>query len=161
MEAILDALEGTPWWVYLIFCYLVLRSVKAAQPQTLPVFRIVILPIVLTIWSLAGLFSKWDWSAFLSWAIALIPGFILGWLSVRSWKIRFDRKRKTLSLPGSWSTLGLLMIIFAVKYFFGYYAGTHSTIPLTILLAQMGASGIITGMFFGRMAYFWKRYEEV
>lgn len=161
METILDTLDGTPWWVYLLFFYLVLMGVKAAKPQTVPILRLLLFPIVLTIWSLMGLYSKWDGPAFLSWAIALIPGCIFGWLFVRSWKIRFDRKRKTLSLPGSWSTLILVLVIFAVKYFFGYYSATHPAIPETLMFAQMISSGIITGIFFGRLANFWIRSEKI
>ncbi len=161
MEAILDILKETPWWVYLLFFYLVLIGIRSAKPQTVPILRLLLFPIVLTIWSLIGLYSKWDWLAFFSWTISLVPGCIFGWLSVRSWKIRFDRRRKTLSLPGSWSTLILVLIIFVVKYFFGYYSATHPAIPKTLMLAQMISSGIITGMFFGRIASFWMRYEEV
>jgi len=159
MEEILTILEETPWWVYLVFVYLVSMGVKAIKPRTVPVKRLVIFPAILTVLGLTGM--QWKAAPIVSWGLLLAIGFGLGWFLVRKWKIRYDRGRGTLRLPGTWTTLILALLFFAVKYFFGFYTATHPVVPIEMVAIQSGASGFITGLFIGRLAFFWKRYEEV
>ena len=80
---------------------------------------------------------------------------------VHKWKVRVDRERKTITLPGTWSTLILALLIFSVRYSFGVYYALHPTILRPIFLADLTLSGFIAGMFVGRALNFWNRYENL
>ncbi len=159
MEELIGILEETPWWVYVIFIYLVVMGVKALQPSTVSIHRLIIFPAIVTVWGFIGI--KWYLIPLLAWGLSVAVGIGLGWFFVRKWKIRYDRRRATLHLPGTWTTLVFALIFFGVKYFFGFYNATHTEIHFTLMVAESAAAGVITGMFLGRLAFFWKRYEEV
>ena len=159
MEEIIGILEETPWWVYVVFVYIVLMGVKALKARTVSIKKLVLLPAFFTIWGLIGM--QWTLYPILSWILSLIIGAGLGWLTVHNWKIRYDRGRGTLHLPGSWTSLGLALAFFSVKYAFGFYHATHSEIPSLIYVSESALSGLITGMFVGRFAYFFKKYEQI
>ncbi len=154
----MDLLSGTPWWVYLIFLYLLWIGFQASKPRKIPLRRLFILPLLLTVWSLYGLFLRMDgrYGYFVVWIVALLVGGALGWVWVRKWKATVNWHEKTINLPGSWSVLIFVLIIFVAKYWFGY---TYSVNPEsvynpTIFLSDAIISGFITGIFVGRVACF-------
>jgi len=157
MEELIGILEETPWWVYFVFAYLVSMGIKALKPRTVSIKKLIVFPAILTIWGLMGM--QWTLYPVLAWCISLVMGFGLGWLIVRTWTIQYDRSRSILHLPGSPATLVLALLFFAIKYFFGFYSATHIGIPQNLMVAQSAASGIIIGIFIGRLAFFWKRVE--
>jgi hypothetical protein len=159
MEQLIGILEETPWWVFVIFFYLVVIGVKALHPSTVSIYRLIIFPVILTGWGLAGI--RWSLPPLLAWGLSVAVGIGVGWFFVRKWQIRYNRKRATLHLPGTWTTLVFALTFFGIKYCFGFYNATHAEIPLEWMVAESAAAGIITGMFLGRLAFFWKRYEEI
>src|SRR4051812_11297371 len=110
----MDILIDTPWWVYILFLLLVIIGLKALKPRTIPFQRLIILPAVLTIWNVGWLAIRLQdhLSPFFYWAIGLIIGAIIGWLTVLRWKIGADPHRKLISLPGNWTTLVLILLVF-------------------------------------------------
>lgn len=157
MEEVIGILEETPLWVYFVFAYLVTMGVKALKPRSVSMQKLFVFPAILTIWGLLGM--QWALYPLLAWCISLLIGFGLGWLLVRTWKIKYDRSRSAIHLPGSRTTLILALFFFAIKYFFGFYNATHIDIPEEWMAAQSATSGIITGLFIGRLAFFWKIYS--
>lgn len=159
MEALIEILEETPWWVYLLFFYLLSMGIKARKPQTVSIKKLVIFPAILTLWGLASM--TWSPIFILGWTVSLAIGVGLGWFFVRKWKVRYDRKRGTLHLPGSPSTLVLALVFFSIKYFFGFYHATQFDLSIEMRALESGVTGIIAGIFIGRLAFFLKRYEKV
>lgn len=159
MEEIIGILEETPWWVYVVFAYIVTMGIKALKARTVSIKKLILLPAFFTIWGFIGM--QWILFTALSWSLSLAVGGVLGWFSVHNWKIRYDRGRGTLHLPGSWTSLGLALAFFSVKYAFGFYHATHAEISTSIYIAESASSGLITGMFIGRFVYFWKKYEQI
>ncbi len=149
----LDILSGTPWWVYILFFLLLGIGLKARKPQVLSLKKVFILPIAFTVWSLYSVFTSLNvfFDIFI-WLPFLAAGGIFGWILYRNVKIRADRKKHLIELPGTWATLALILIIFATKYTFGYL---YSRYPETqkdvfVYTLDMVTSGAITGMFAGR-----------
>jgi hypothetical protein len=162
METLIEIIDETPFWVYLIFAFLLFSGIRASHPRTMTLSRLFFLPTLLVLWSIYGLYERWHghWTDVYYWIVSLVCGSYIGWWMIHQWKIRVDRERKALILPGTWSTLWLVLIIFAVRYFFGYYYATHSTIPHSVLLTDVIVSGIITGVFVGRSMNYLYRYEK-
>ena len=148
--------------MYLIFLLLLFAGLKSIQRRTVTLTRLFIIPSLLVFWSFYGIYDRWQGvlTDVYYWIISLVCGSFIGWWMIYKWKIHIDRERKTLTLPGTWTTLCMAMIIFSIRYFFGYYYETHPFIPHSIFLTDIILSGIITGMFIGRSFNLWYRYEN-
>lgn len=158
METIIVALKGTPWWVYVLFVYLVIIGFLAAKTRIISIWRLFIIPIVFTVLSLETLLTavKPDFFAVSSWLIAIIIGTLLGMWQVSHWRIQTDRKHFLVRVPGNWSTLILILIIFATKYYFSYKLAIdpHLIDQTWFEFNMLAVSGLCTGLFIGRLVYF-------
>lgn len=153
-------LAETPWWVYFLFIFLVLTGLIATRPRTISFKRLTILPGIFTIWNLFWLEDRIQGHPFLFiyWAVGLFFGSFLGWLTVRSWIIHANREQKRISLPGSWSTLILILIVFAIRYFFVYNYKMHPEEASLLFTPDALISGVITGTFIGRSFKLYRKY---
>jgi hypothetical protein len=151
-------LEMTPWWIYILFIYFLMLGFKAANPSVASLKRLSIIPLFFLGWAIYHLSTDLEERYFflLPWGLALAAGSYLGYLQVRGWAIGVDQERRTLILPGSWSTLLLSLSLFALKYAFGFVYATNPTAHLnaSVFGADLLASGIIVGMFWGRFWHF-------
>jgi hypothetical protein len=162
LEAFIEILEETPWWVYIIFAYLLIVGFKASHRRRIPFGQVFFLPALLALWSFYGLTQRWqgNWFDAGYWIIALSCGAFLGWWLIRHWHVHVDREHHTITLPGTWMTLILALLIFAIRYSFGFYYATHPKIPHPVFIADLLVSGIITGIFIGRALNLWNRYQN-
>ena len=158
MYSIYETLIYTPWWVYLLFCYLVFIGIKATKTRVISLKKLFALPIIFSILSIETLVSSFKLSvlSISIYAIALSIGLILGWLLVKNQEMQFDKKYNLIQVQGSWSTLILILCIFCAKYYFGYALAldpnkSQDTLFEVIMLV---VSGAITGMFIGRLLFY-------
>jgi hypothetical protein len=158
LETIWQALVHTPWWVYVLFVYLMFVGFSATKTQVVPLTRVVILPIIFTWMSIETLTSTLSMTLFnvSAWIIATAIGIILGWLMVIKKDIHVDKKKWLLEIPGSSMILILILIIFASKYYFSYTLAVQpeSVTKTDFVLSLIGVSGIVTGLFIGRFLCF-------
>jgi hypothetical protein len=160
---VLEAIKGTPWWVFALFMYLMLQGTKALKYRVIPVRKIFVIPSIFLLWSLYTLatFKMGDIFDFAIWAIATSFGAMLGWMLTRSIPIKADKKKALIALPGGVMTIVLSLLIFAVKYFFGFYYATHPnafTDPV-IHGADLLTTGVIIGLFLGRACCYLKKFS--
>ncbi len=163
MAFIFEILKETPWWIYGLFCYLVTLGLKATKRRTIPLKQLFLLPSIFTLWSLYSLATKFQTNIYLStiWALSILAGYYLGWGLTRPQKLQADKKRRLIVLPGSWAPLISFLLIFSGKYFFGF---TYATNPdashsLAYLGPDIGLSGILTGIFLGKLLCIWHKYK--
>ena len=137
MNKIINILSGTPWWVYIVFCYVLYVGFKASKPRTVHLYQIFILPSVFGIWSLMNFIRIWNGSLIqLAWWIGMLTlGLILGYPLHKGQDITIDKKTKLVKLPGTWATLILVLSIFVVKYYFGYSCATAASTHLCHIYA--------------------------
>jgi len=158
-----DIVTGAPWWVYVLFFVLISQGMKATKPRTISIKRVVILPLLFLIWSIYGLFQKLQlgfFSLIPLWIVCIAIGTYLGIREVRSWKIKVDRKKEEITLPGNYSTLILILLIFIIKFFWGYIYATHTDIPYWIYFSDVLTGSIVTGFFVGRSTFFFNTYRK-
>ncbi len=159
----INALKGTPWWVYALFIYLVVVGIKTLKPQIVSLKKIFILPLIFIVWSLLALGGKLSLGLDLSfWIPSFILGIFVGWGLTRSLRIKADKKKALIKVPGGPLTLVLILVVFGVKYYFGY---TYATDPearmnFNTVAADLTSSGIITGMFFGRLFCYLSKWRN-
>jgi Family of unknown function (DUF6622) len=150
METLVNALKGTPWWVYVLFIYLIYIGVQAMKPQKISINKLFILPLLFLAWSIYGIIAHFaSWMDPFAWLIAGIGGFFCG-ENLAPKKLRADRKKLIAQIPGSSITLILVVAIFILKYFFGYYRATHDMTSSGVHIASLIVSGVVAGIFIGR-----------
>jgi hypothetical protein len=163
MNTIIEFMTQTPWWVYVIFIYLIILGTKALQPRVISLKRMFILPLFFTVWSIYSLYSLFNSPLdIVYWFFSIILGTAIGWIITAAMEIKADKKKYLILLPGTYSTLILVVLIFGVKYFFGFI---YSSDPLArknvyIYTADLITSGFITGMFVGKSLCFWSKFKE-
>ncbi len=161
MESLWSALSGAPWWAYALLIYLLSIGIQSIWPRTITVKRLLLLPLLFAAWSFYSLYGKLA-LGFLSllpvWVVFLAIGAYLGVREVHEWHFKKDRHKGEITIPGNYSTLILMLLIFILKFFWGYYYATHTEISYWIYFADTLTSALITGFFVGRAAFFFKSY---
>ncbi len=157
----MDILIETPWWVYVLFIGLLAIGLRATKPRTISLYQLLLLPGIFTVWNVGWLAHRLQghFSPFIFWVIGLGVGSFLGWLSVRSWKVSAHREQKTVSLPGTRSTLVLILLVFAIRYFFIYHYEVYPTSAPHLFIADALISGTITGVFVGRAIELYNKWQ--
>ena len=124
-HSIFEAAINTPWWVYILFIYLLFIGIKASKPAVVHIAKLAAIPLVFTYLSLETLILSFNINVLSvgTWLISVLAGIGLGVWLVKSLQIQVDRAKKLIGIPGTWSTLIIVLIIFASKYYFGYQAG--------------------------------------
>lgn len=161
-EAILSILTGTPWWVFVIFGYVLFIGLKATRPHTVPLMRLFILPIIFNIWSLVNFITSTYAPVFqlALWLGMLLLGLAIGYFIHSKRTIVVDHTAMTVHLPGSWIPLILIMSIFIVKYYFGYACSTASSQAecAAYRLYSSYFSAFASGILLGNVTHIAKNY---
>ncbi len=162
METIWQAAIHTPWWVYVLLVYLIIMGFKASRTRVIELKRLFIIPALFTFLSVQTLLSsfKVDTFSILTWVIAILIGVAFGYLQIIRHKLRVDKKSFLVEMPGTWSTLVLIIIIFTSKYYFGYELSVDPQIAQQTLFefSMLGISGVCTGLFIGRLFCYLYRF---
>jgi len=163
MESLWQILSGAPWWVYLLFIYILIIGIRSIKPRTTSINKIVLFPLFFVALSVYTLYKN----VYLGypllipcWIIFLSLGTYLGFKEVQSWHFEKNRLKRTLTIPGNYSTLILLLLVFILKFFWGYFYATLFNIPHWMYFADTITSSIVTGFFVGRASCFFNSYQE-
>ena len=158
-----EALIHTPWWVYLLFLYLLKVGFDATKTRVVSLKKLFILPSIFLAISINSLITSFRLSPSTIgvYLFSLLFGIGGGWLLVRNVNLKFDLQRVLIQLPGNWTTLILIMVIFSTKYYFGYSLAVDPMMAedTSFELLMLSLSGVCTGLFLGRLTcyFFWKR----
>jgi hypothetical protein len=161
MEKLWDVITGAPWWVYVLFIILVNIGIKATKPRTLPIKRVWLFPLIFIAWSLWGLYEKFQfgfYSLIPLWIIFISLGAFFGVREVHSWHFKFDHHKQEITIPGNYSTLVLIVLIFVLKFFWGYFYATREEVSYWIFFSDILTSSLVTGFFVGRAGFMLKKY---
>ncbi|MBL8576687.1 MAG: hypothetical protein JNK47_05645 [Mesorhizobium sp.] len=163
MDVVAQFLQNTPWWVYVLFFYLLSRGLAARKPGEVSLGKLAIIPVALTAWSLAELVRLYGLqpSAIAIWLVGLLVGIIFGWLLLRTMAITVDPATGVIHRPADFTLLPLILVTFGVKYAFGAIAATAPDLlqePM-FKLADLGLSGLFSGIFVGKFALYASRYR--
>jgi len=153
LKLILEIARHTPLWVYAIFCVLVAISIESLKKRVVPLYRVALIPTIFTFMSLHTLLTKVNTTATTvgTWLTAIAIGTLCGWLLVSRLKLRTDRTRYLIEIPGSWDTIILIAILFSTKYYFGYSLARDPQLLQDTMfeLSMLATSGASTGLFIG------------
>ena len=152
--------EQTPWWVYLLFAYLLFIGIQAFKDDIKPIYVSLIMPTVFTGLSIESIIKLQHldplYSAGIYAGCLLLIGGTIGFLLARRFGVKVDNKNKLIELPGNAFTLVSILLIFSTKYYFSYRLAVASN-DVSLDYHFIAVSGVITGLFVGRTAFYWLR----
>lgn len=155
----LTILLNTPLWVYVIFLILVYFGLKARKPQHESRFSLLSTPLAMLVWSMFSLNLSTDPGFTLGgWFIALALGALLAWQIFPREGVMLDDPETGLVVPGTWKALILLLLFFAVSYYFGYQddVSPDRSTDADMLLLKATASGFVCGLTSTRsLKFYW------
>lgn len=156
METIWSAALGTPWWVYALLLYLITIGIKASKSHVVSLQQLFILPLIFSILSISSIMDlSLSIVTLTSWGIAVLLGILLGWMFVKRLEVRVDKKQRLIEMPGTWSTLLIILAIFASKYYIGYRLDINPDLAGigSFQMWIMSVSGACMGLLLGRLFY--------
>lgn len=165
MKDLYQIVINTPWWVYLLAMYLIKIGINATKTRMVSLKKLFLMPLIFILMSVHTLIEYFTMNSFaisvLGFAMGI--GILLGWLQVFRYSLKVDRQRALIQIPGTWSTLGVIVIIFTAKYYFGYKLALDPTLAkeMNFAISLLGVSGVCTGLFLGRLGCYLYRFKTL
>jgi uncharacterized membrane protein len=141
-------ISHTPLWVWALLAYLLYRGWLALGDRTVPLWKVMLLPLVMLGLALQGLLLQfWRHVSVLEFvALALLLGAACSWRSTAR-QVRVQSGSTLLLVNGSWRPLALTLAIFSLKYAVGVTQALH---PAWLLDSSVALTlGLLYGMFAG------------
>lgn len=161
METLIKTLNNAPWWVLIIFAYLIWIGFRARQPRTMSLVKLLIIPLLFLIWSILELTMWWQGLLdILIWIALIAFGFYIGLRLLKKHKVRADHKKKLIRIQGSSILLYGIVFAFCVRLVFGYL---QAVLPLWTPGLHMGSiavTGFLTGFFWSRSYILAKKFAN-
>jgi len=158
-EAIIDIVRQTPTWVGALLAALLWLGFSATRDRDAPILRLVLLPVAMTglaLWGVESAFSATGhlaellvlWCA--GFALVLRPGLRAAVPAGTTWNA--DTRR--FHLPGSWVPMGLILMVFLMKYGLRVQLAMEPALAhdLGFALAVTAVYGLLSGFFAARTA---------
>lgn len=149
-----DIIVGTPFWVWLIFFYLLYVGFKNLQLHIIYVPKLFIVPLI---------FLAIQYEVFLSesapiFFLVLLLSTSLSFLAHIKVPIFAIKESTCIKIPGHYSILLILISFFFVKYFFGYLQDTNPALADKYALLDIIISSALSGFFLGRAICYSYKY---
>jgi hypothetical protein len=161
MQWIIQILAHTPWWVFVLFAFLISRGIRALEPAEVSLVQLALVPALLTGWGLYDLARRYnfDVAALAPWLLALALGAALGVAILGRSALSADRARGTVRRPADFTVLPLILVAFAAKYTLAVMAALSPALlaDTAYRLTDLGISGLFAGIFLGKFG----RYVSV
>jgi hypothetical protein len=163
MDGFVAALSHTPWWVFLIFFFVLSRGIAALQTRVVEISKLAIVPLIFAVWGGYSLFKLFGLNptGIGIFVLALLVGVGVGLALSRHGTVRADQTLGLVEVSGSPVVLILTLIIFTSKYAVGYWVATEpgARDSIGFLATDAIVSGLVIGIFVGRFAGLWRRYK--
>lgn len=164
MGLFIEMFQETPWWVYLVFVFLILFSLRSIlkKRRVHTIQYVLILPSTLGILNFFWLGERLQLHLYplIYWVLGIISGFFFGWLMATKWVVQFDHDHSLIILPRTPSTLILLILFFVIRYFFIYNYEIHPEAFSHLFIGDALTSGTMTGLFVGRAIQIYMKYKK-
>ena len=167
MKNIAEAVIRTPWWVFPLLGYLLVAGLKSRQTRIVSIHRLFVIPLIFLAMSLYTLISaKPNDFVIVCWLVAITVGGAIGFFQVNRADIRVDAALQRIQVPGSWSNLTVMLLIFSLRYYFGYDLAVnpqHQEL-LDYQIIRFASLGVLTGFLQGKLLgylYHFKKAEKL
>jgi hypothetical protein len=156
MPNMLAIVQHTPLWVFALFAVLVVLGVQSLRRRTVPVWRLVLLPVTFIGWGLITLAGRSVEAPALlvDWLVAAAVGLAIGWMTTRLDTMTVHPGRRVVDVPGSVMPLVRNLVIFAVKYGLSAAEAIAPARQASLYPWDVGVSGLMAGYFVGWLVRF-------
>jgi hypothetical protein len=154
MKNIADAIVHTPWWVFPLLGYLIVIGIQSRRTRIVSIYKLFVIPVIFLVISLIALVSAMpDFIVLSCWLAAILAGSAIGFFQLAHMEIKVDVPGRLIQIPGSWSNLVVMLLIFASRYYFGYDMAVnpaHNDL-LEYKIIRTVSSGLLTGYLQGKL----------
>jgi len=155
LNTMINIIRDTPLWVWVLLVFLLIRGISALKTRIVSLHSIFLVPTLFVVITLTGLYSPHfiKLSSIAVWTSSLLLGSVAGWLMFVNVKILADKKKKLLQLPGSALIFYLTLVIFGLKYYFGYTRAVNPSLAMSEshMTLELALFALIAGTVVGRM----------
>ena len=155
---ILDILEHTPVWVWIVFGALVLLGLQQSRTRDVSIARATILPVVMIVLSLGGVVGAFGPVPFAlaAWAAGVGLSLTLAGKAVAVRGASRSTQPGHLRIPGSFVPVMLIMAVFITKYSAGVALAINPSLAANTAVAV--TLSLVYGVFSG---LFWSRAQSL
>ena len=145
----LDIMQKTPPWVYLLFIALLVFGIKQKRDRTASKAALLLLPVGMIIFSLFDMTTNIGISGYqlMSWSTGAVIAWPLALRLLTPQNIGYDATTGKVFVPGSWVPLIIIMGVFSVKYVQGAITALSPQTTNTVLFLWLFS--FFNGVFFG------------
>jgi hypothetical protein len=160
MQTVIGFLTHTPPWVFAILAYLAWQGVQSLRARTMPIWRVLIIPLVFIAMGVSRLLQTHGQGVlpYTAWVIAALLFGGLG-LALGSQVINVNRDEGTVTRPGSPVTLIRNLVVFILQYAVAASTALHVGGPLVGIAGNV-VSGATAGYFIGWALSLLRRYRQ-
>lgn len=146
---IVQILAHTPIWVYPLFLLLVVFGFIQTRTRTIRRIPALILPVGMSVLSLAGIISSFGLTTLplAAWGLAIAIATVVGYTFFRDTRVHSNATDGTFFIPGSWVPLVVMMAIFFTKYLYAIMNAYNPEIYSTPLF--IGTLSAVYGLYSG------------
>lgn len=158
LDFIIGAIGGAPIWVWGILGYLLYVGIKATRTRIIYIPKILIIPAVLISLNYKTLISVGNLIPDTS---GMLIGFLIGFVVGHNTSIKILKNLNSIELPGNYYTVVTLILLFVMKYVFGYLRAVQPSIALQFIYIEIYISALFSGFFSGRsFCYLYRFYND-
>lgn len=149
-------LKSTPFYVYLLFIYLMFIGIKATKPRVvLYPIKLFIIPVVFLTFFIKQLNRIED--LLLVFVLITISIFI----NLKLFKPPPVQIENNISIiPGSWQPLFIIIVIFSIKYLFGYMRTVRPDLAQAYEIRELIISSLMIGMTLSTALFYYKIFNS-
>jgi hypothetical protein len=161
MQTATGILTHTPIWVFALLGYLVWQGYQSLRPRTLPLWRMLIVPLVFFLMGLSRLVLVRNdgWEPLLAWFVAALLFASLA-LYRGARLLAVDRKNGLVTRPGSPIPLIRNITVFLLQYGIAVAAALHLDGHIAAAVIGRTISGATAGYFAGRTVSLLRSYRK-
>ncbi|MEZ5522211.1 MAG: DUF6622 family protein [Dokdonella sp.] len=154
---VIAILHGTPVWAYVLFAWLVWAGLLRLRERSVPIARIVIVPIIFIAWGLAGLAQRGA-DGVAPWMLAALAGVAVA-AAVRA-RLQIDVRQRRVSQAAS-----LTPLLRNVSIFLAHYALHVATVfeparASSLMRVDAAVSGLCAGYFIGSLIRIGRAWQQ-
>ena len=138
-----------PLWMIVSASFLLVNAIKSLRARYVFVPELFVLPLGMLFIKTRG-FAIMPMQLIVLYFVCLILSGMFSFNLVLRARAQFFKEKLIVHLPGTAQPIIFLVLIFLLKFYLGYLQATNLVLAQQLISFEIGASGLLTGMVFGR-----------
>ncbi len=151
---ILQILQRTPPWVFVLFAVLLVLGAMQRRPRDIGWARVALMPGIFLPLSLWGIWSAFgpEVFAFAAWLAGVGAAVSINRYARSPRQVSYAPETRLFHVPGSWTPLAMMMAIFFARYAIAVAMAMQPALKaMPVFSAAIGAAyGLMSGSFLAR-----------